>query len=144
MTALSVTAASVLASTSASKRKGTAGATITRGQVVYEDTADLDASGKPKLKLADANDASSIIRTPAGIALQDVASGQSLEFVEQDASFTPGGTLTVGTSYYLSGTAGGIIPSGDLATGIYPSLLFIATTAALANMKIVRGGAAIP
>ena len=143
MADLSVTAASVLASTNAKKGKGTAGATITAGQTLYEDTSDLDSFGKPKLKLADSDSATAAVRTCVGIALHGASSGQPLQYVIEDSSFTPGGTLVVGTTYVLSDTAGGIMPHADLEIGDYPTVLFVANTTALANMKIVQGTTAI-
>ena len=135
---LSVTAANVLASSSAVKERGVAGATITAGQTLYIDTSDSN-----KLKLADCDSATAAVRNCAGIALNGAAAGQPVEYVIEDPSFTPGGTLTVGTTYVLSDTAGGIMPHADLESGDYPTVLFIATTTALAVMKMVKGTVAI-
>lgn len=133
MTALSVTAASVLASNAARRKTGVAGATITAGQALY-----ADASASNTLKLADAN-ASAATANPVGIALHGASSGQPLAYVEEDPDFTPGATLTVGTVYVLDATAGGIAPVADLTTGWYPNVLFIATTTTKAVMKMVHG-----
>lgn len=138
MSDLVITAANVLASAKAKRRQIVAGATITAGQTVYEDTADSS-----KGKLAD-NDASAATTKVAGIALHGASAGQPLELVEDDPEFTPGGTLTVGTIYVLSGTAGGIAPAADLASGDYPVILFVAYSASQGNLKIVRGSAPIP
>jgi len=143
MTDLSVTPGSVLASSGAKIRKGIAGATITAGQTLYEDTATLDASGKPKLKLADSDDASVVVRNCCGIALNGASAGQPVFFVDEDASFTPGGTLVIGTTYVLSDTPGGIMPAADLEIGDYPTVLFIANTTALATLRMCKGTAAI-
>ncbi len=138
MADLAVTAANVLASSAAVKERGTAGATITAGQVLYIDTADSN-----KLKLADCDSATTAVRNVAGIALHGATSGQPIEYVIEDSSFTPGGTLTVGLVYCSSNTAGGIMPSADLSTGEYPTVLFVANTTALATMKMVKGTAAV-
>lgn len=130
---LSVTAASVLASATALTGAGTAGATITAGQTLY-----IDASDSNKLKLADAN-ASAATATVVGIALNGAASGQPVRYVYEDSTFTPGATLTVGEVYILSATAGGLAPVGDLASGYYPGVLFIAKTTSTGVLKIVRG-----
>jgi len=143
MADLSVTAGSVLASSSAKTRKGIAGATITAGQTLYEDTSALDASGKPKLKLADSDDASAVVRNCCGIALNGASAGQPVVFVEEDPSFTPGASLVVGTTYVLSDTAGGIMPAADLEIGDYPTVLFIANTTALATLRMCKGTGAI-
>ena len=137
MADLTITAANVLASNGATKRTGKAGATITQGQTVYVDAADSS-----KVKLAD-NNASATTADVKGIALQSVASGQDITFVEEDSDFTPGATLTVGTIYAQSATAGGICPVADLSSGMYPAVLFIAKSTTKAVMKIVKGGVAI-
>lgn len=136
MADLSITAANVLAGINARKRTGIAGATITAGQTVYEDTAD-----NSKLKLAD-NNASAATAKCAGIALHGAANGQPLTIVEEDDDFTVGGTLSIGV-YALSATAGGICPVADLASGNYPVVLFIAKSTTKAVLKPVRGGTAI-
>lgn len=137
MTDLSVTAASVLASSAAVTELGVAGATITAGQTLYMDTSDSN-----KLKLAD-SDGATALRTCIGIALHGASSGQPLRYVISDPAFTPGATLVVGVIYVLSDTAGGIMPAADLEIGDYPTVLFIANTTAVANMKIVQGTTAI-
>lgn len=135
---ISVTAASVQASTTALRAGGTAGATITAGQTVY-----IDASDSNKIKLADSN-ASAATGSCVGIALHGAASGQPITYAYEDANFTPGATLTVGQTYALSSTAGGIAPIADLTTGDYPNVLFIAKTTTVAVLKIVKGTVAKP
>lgn len=134
---LSVTAASVLAGPNARKRTGVAGATITAGQTVYEDTADSS-----KFKLAD-NNASTMTAKCVGIALHGASNGQPLTVVYEDDDFQPGATLVTGTIYVLSSTAGGIAPASDLTSGNFPVVLFVAKSASKAVMKLVRGGTAI-
>jgi hypothetical protein len=142
MSDISITAASVVKGANAKTRKGVAGATITAGQTLYEDTADSN-----KLKLADAN-ASAATSNCVGISLHGAASGQPIEFVYEDDDFTPGGTLSLSAAaddgvYVLSGTAGGIAPVGDLASGWYPVVLGVAKSTTKMNLKIVRAGAAL-
>ena len=136
MADLTVTAASVLASSNATKRKGIAGATITAGQVLYEDSAD------GKFKLADA-DASAALSNVVGIALHGAANGQPLEIVTEDPLFTPGATLSNSITgfngcYVLSDTAGGIKPFGDIDADDYCVVLFVYLSATTAYMKIIR------
>lgn len=138
MANLSVTAGSVLASATALLGAGVAGAAITAGQPVYKDTADSN-----KLKLADAN-ASAATAVVEGIALNGASAGQPVQFVYQDDSFTPGGTLVVGETYALSATAGSLCPLADLTTGDRPVVCFVAITAATAVLRIVKGTAAKP
>jgi hypothetical protein len=143
MTAITVTPASVVPGANAKIRRGTSGATITAGLPLYEDASALDASGKPKLKIADA-DASALTKECVGIALNGASANQPVSWVEEDDDFTPGATLTVGEIYVLGATAGEIVPVGDLAAEDYPVVLFIAKTAAKARLKIVRGDAVVP
>jgi|GEM_PF-484333 len=139
-----ITAASVLPSSSAKTRETTAGATITAGQPVYLDTADVDAKNRPKAKLADAN-ASATTAAVAGIALNGAASGQPLRYVYEDDDFTHGLTTPpVGTVVAVSATAGALCPVGDLTTGDYPALCMITTSATAAKLFIAYGTAAKP
>jgi hypothetical protein len=102
----------------------------------------IDTSASNTLKLADSDSATAGVRNCVGIALNGASSGQPVEYVIEDPAFTPGGTLVVGEIYVLSDTAGGIMPISDLEAGDYPTVLFVATTTAVANMKIVKGTAA--
>lgn len=142
MSDISITAASVLKGANAKTRKGIAGATITAGQVVYEDTADSS-----KFKLADC-DASAATAKVAGIALHGASAGQPLEIDVEDDDFAPGGTLSLSAGgdtgiYVLSGTAGGIAPMDDLASGDYPVILMVAKSTSKAILKIINGPAAL-
>lgn len=123
MATLAITAANVLASASATKKTGVAGATITAGQVLYKDAADSN-----KLKLADANGAAAL-RVVEGIALHGASNGQPLTYVIRDPNFNPGAVLVVGTTYMLaSDTPGGIAPDADAAAGDYVTTLGVAET----------------
>ncbi|MBK9751824.1 MAG: hypothetical protein IPO91_34370 [Chloroflexi bacterium] len=142
MSDVSITAASVVKGANAKTRRGRAGATITAGQAVYEDSSD-----NFDLKLADAN-ASAATANCVGIALHGASDGQPLEYVYEDDDFTPGGTLSLSAAaddgvYVLSGTAGGIAPIGDLASGMYPVIIGVAKSTTKMNLKIVRGTAAL-
>lgn len=138
MADVSITANNVAPGTGALTEQMVAGATITAGQVVYKDTSDSD-----KAKLADSNSATALARSPYGIALNGAASGQPV-VVLKAGLITIGGTVAVGTIYVLSGTAGGIAPSTDLASGMYTSIIGIATTAAILSVAIREGGVAVP
>ena len=46
-----------------------------------------------------------------------------------------GATLAVGTEYYLSATAGGIVPRGDLVSGDWITRLGIATTTSILDFQ---------
>lgn len=136
MADLTITAASVVAGSGAITVTGTAGATITAGQVVYLDTADS------KYKLADNNSATELARTPVGIALHGAALDQPLTILTS-GPVTIGATMTAGVAYYLSDTPGGICPVADLLTGEYPSIIGIATSTTVLNVKIHASGVAL-
>jgi hypothetical protein len=136
MADLVITAASVLPGSGAKTVEGTAGASVTAGQVVY-----LDSSAN-SYKLADCNSATAAVRSPAGIALHASATGQPLA-VATAGPVTIGATLTAGVAYYLSGTPGGIRPVADNTTGDYPVILGIATSTTVLNVKIQEAGVAL-
>jgi hypothetical protein len=138
MADLTVTAGNVVAASTAIVERGTAGATITAGMLVYKDTSDSD-----QFKACDTNGATSIIRTLYGIALNGASDGQPLAVCTQ-GDVNPGATVTVGTIYVASATAGGIAPSTDLAQGHYTSIFGIGTTSSNISVKINNGGAAVP
>ncbi|MBZ9980403.1 hypothetical protein LB521_04480 [Mesorhizobium sp. BR-1-1-8] len=135
MTALSITAASVLAGSDSSRDNGRAGVAVTAGQVVYK-------AADGTYKLADANDASAIVRKPKGIALHAAAINQPLA-VHLKGSITVGATVTPGVAYYLGGTAGTIVPVGDLTTGDHPAFLGMATSATEIDIEIQSPDAAL-
>ena len=136
MADIAITAANVLKGSGSKIVNGTAGATITAGQVVY-----LEASSG-KYKLADCNSATAEVRSPDGIALHGSLANQPLTILSS-GPLTCGGTLTAGVAYYLSGTAGGIAPVADLTTGDYPVILGIATSSTVLNVDIQEAGVAL-
>lgn len=137
MTALSITAANVIAGTNAITENGISGATITAGQVVYLDTA------TGRYELADNDSATLAVRQARGIALNNASDGQPLRILKS-GDITIGATMTVGAAYYLGATPGEIIPTGDLAQDDYVVLLGIAKTAAILGVDIQYSGAQVP
>jgi hypothetical protein len=137
MADLSVTAASVVPGARARTITGTAGATITAGQLLYYD------SSAGTYKLADAN-SSATTAAVVGIAANGAATGQPVNIITEDDDLTVGATLAMTAPVYCaSPTAGGIAPVADLTTGDYPSVVLIAKSTTKALFKIVKGGAAI-
>lgn len=134
---VTVTAANVVSGTGATFADGTAGATITAGQVVYRDASDANA-----FKLADC-DAAVGLANAVGIALHGASDGQPLK-VQTAGNINVGGTLTVGGIYVLSGTAGGIAPVADLAQNDHVTVLGVATTASNLVLKINVSGVQVP
>jgi hypothetical protein len=116
MADLSVTAASVAPGSNAVYTTEIAGAAITAGQAVYLDPTD------GKVKLADANSATASVRTVSGIAISGAANGSPV-IVQRSGDITIGASTTAGVIYCLSGTAGGIMPAADIATGIYVGII---------------------
>lgn len=136
MADLTITAASVISSNSSGIEHGTAGATITAGQVVYRDASD------GKYKLADNNSATAAVRSPRGIALNGASNGQPLA-IHREGHITTGATMTAGVAYYLGDTPGGICPVADLASGEYPSVLGVSTSTTVLDVNIQEAGVAL-
>lgn len=136
MADLTITAANVVIGSGAVIEHGTAGAAITAGEVVYK-----DASTSQYL-LADCDSATTGARSPRGIALNDAADGQPLTIIKS-GDVTIGATLTPGLAYYLSATAGGICPYGDLLSGDYVVFLGLAESASVLAVNIHESGAQI-
>jgi len=135
MADLSITAANVVRENGGKSRDGVAGATVTAGQVVYLDEAD------GTWKLADC-DAAAALRSPGGIALNGASAGQPLK-VHTEGPITIGAVLTPGIAYYLSATPGGIAPVADLLAGDYPTIVGIATSASVLDVKFHESGVAL-
>lgn len=113
MADISITAANVKL-VSGPTRQLPAGAAITAGQIVYDETA------TGKAKLADNDDATAEVRAAAGMALHAASADQPLTLAKNGAIVDVGAVLTAGTDYYLSGTPGGICPRADVTTGDDP------------------------
>lgn len=136
MADVSVTAASVVKTTTTLISEGIAGGTVTAGQPVYSDSTDSN-----KLKAADADVQATSVAV--GIALHGAAAGQPLKYATS-GNLTFNSCFTVGGIYVVSTTAGGIAPDTDLASGDYVTILGIATTATNLNIKINASETAKP
>lgn len=135
MADISVTAANVAPVTTGTNKSKleqvTYGATITAGQPVYLDTADN------KWKVAD-NNVSALLAGSAGlgIAMCGGANGQP-GVVLRGGDVTIGATLTVGETYIVSATAGGIAPVADISTN-FVSILGVAISASV--LRVPQSG----
>jgi hypothetical protein len=136
MADLTITAASVLAGDGSDTELGTAGETITAGQVVYR-----DESTRKYLK-ADSNSATAAARQARGIALNGAADGQPL-LIWKKGDITIGATLTAGVAYYLSDTAGGICPVADVGVGEYVNMLGLAKSTTVLTVDIQFPGVSL-
>lgn len=135
MADISITAANVVPGSDAVRESGTAGATITAGQLVYLDTSDM------KFKLADANGAAAL-RVPNGIALNGASNGQPL-VIQKGGDITIGGTMTAGIPYFLSDTPGGLCPLPDIGAGEYSCIIGIAKSTSVLAVNIQPSGVAL-
>ena len=145
-TDISITPANVVPSAAAHRVEATAGATITAGQLIYLDSTDTDTSGKGKAKLSDAN-GSAALRVVDGIAINGASAGQPLVYVTFDPALTIGGSQTVNTILVLSGTAGGLAPAADLASGWYVTVLGVVKTSTTLYFRapgLISGAAVTP
>ncbi|MCK1541443.1 hypothetical protein IVB12_05480 [Bradyrhizobium sp. 179] len=129
MADLSITASSVLPGAGAITEDGISGATITAGQAVYK-------AADGTWALADADSATALARDAKGIALNGASAGQPIK-VQKGGELTVNAVLTAGTTYYLSGTAGGICPLADVGTGEYYDIIAIAKSTT--NLKLLFG-----
>lgn len=133
MADLIITPTNVVAGSNVKTRQGTAGASVTAGQTVYKDPTDQ------KYKLADCDSATPAVRRTTGIALHAASNNQPL-LVHTEGPLTIGAALTPGVAYYLSPNPGGICPVADLASGDYPTIIGIATSATVLDVKLHESG----
>ena len=134
MSAISITAASVLKSANGQAQIGTiaAGVTVTQGQALY-------LTALNTLGLADAN-GTSPANSFAGMSLSAGGPGQPVAYLPRDTAYVSGGTLTVGP-VYLSVTPGGITQTlADLVTGSTVIVLGAVNTDLTLNLSPVTGG----
>lgn len=138
MADLTITAANVglTDSSTVTYQLVTYGETITQGQPLYLNTSDNE------YYKADAN-ASSTTAAAAGIALTPGGNGEK-GIIVTSGYMDLGATMTVGQTYCVSATAGGIAPISDLTTGDYPCILGIAETAGKIKLNIQVSAAAKP
>jgi hypothetical protein len=137
MADLTITAANVVAGSTANLETAIAAVAVTAGQAVYKEAS------TGKFKLSDANSATAEVRAVYGIAENNAAAGQHLTVVKS-GPITIGATVVVGAGYYLSATPGGVAPVADMLSGLYPTLIGFATTAAIINVDITAAGVAVP
>lgn len=111
------------------------GGTVSAGQPV--------AKSSGKYVAADAN-ASSTLATAEGIALTPgVADGYGV-VAFNGGIILVGATMTVGTTYLASRTAGGIMPDADRTTGDYVTILGTASTTTQLDLNIKATGVQVP
>ena len=133
MAVLTITAANVAKGASSNTKSGTAGAAITQGQPVYL------AAATTTLFPADADVLASA--AVVGVALNAASTGQPVTY-QTSGPITIGATVTVGTAYYASTTAGGVCLESDLASGDFATFLGFATSTTVITLDIKAAGVA--
>lgn len=137
MADLTVTAANCVPGSNANIVHGTAGETVTAGQVVYK------SSSTSKWMKADANAATAEARgsdvNNVGIALCGSSLNQPISVIT-GGDLTLGATMTAGIAYFLSDTAGGICPVADIGSGEYVVQIGLATSTTVLAVKPVYTG----
>lgn len=135
MADITVTAANVgFGASTVKTRPVQFGEAVTQGQSVYQSGTDNKYYRTDADVLATAV-AAGIVMSPAStngygtIAVSSESPGQALVNL--------GATLAIGTVYCVSTTPGGICPVADLASGDFITILGVATTAALLDLRIV-------
>lgn len=134
MADISVTAASIVKTSSTLWALGVAGATITAGQPVYR-----DATAGNKLKPADADVLATSLAV--GIALHGASDGQPLQYAT-GGTLTFNAVLTAGTVYVASTNPGGIAPVADMASGDFVTILGIGTSTTVLKIGIIQSAVA--
>lgn len=132
MADLSITAANVGVAGTAVTTIVQVGETVTAGQPGYRKAID------GLYYKADAN-ASSATAEALGVFLSGASTSGYALFCTA-GSYLAGATLTVGETYVVSATAGGIAPLADVTTGWYVTILGVASSATTLQLSIFRSG----
>lgn len=144
--AITLTAASLLASTSAARVRRfsmpgmpmIAGEDIEAGEWVYLDPVDKT------YKLASATGADAVHR-PEGMAENTAVAGQPIfSLVREDAAFRYGGTEDAGTIFVLSDVPGKMTTVDAIASTWYVVVLGIADGAGNMNLRVIQSEVPVP
>lgn len=104
------------------------GEAVTEGQPAYQSTTD------DKYYQTDANASQEKARA-VGIFMS-AASTDGYAILGKFGPINLGATLTVGETYVVSGTKGGIAPLADVTTGWYVTILGVASSASQLDLNI--------
>ncbi len=137
MADLTITAANVKKGASAKTEEGLGAVALTAGLAVYKEAA------TSKFRPTDADSATPEARAVYGVTLNACAADQPV-VVHKKGRLAIGATVAVATPYFASATAGGICPVGDLASGMYPTLIGFAVSTTEIDVNIVAAGVAKP
>jgi hypothetical protein len=131
MADIAITVTAFIPSANATLVPGIAGATLTRGQPVYLDSA----SGTYKLYVA----TNVLTDGFVGFACEDVASGQPVTIVAKDPALVLGGTLVTGDTVWLS-LSGVTKTFADLVSTWRIWVVGVATSTTVLNFDACKGG----
>lgn len=131
MAVLTPTAANVKGSTGTTYGAGTAGATMTAGQLVYK-----DASNSNKVKLAD--NTTTAKATVVGILVNGSSDDQKCDYISAGPCLGMGATK--GVIYTASTTAGGIEPVADHIAGDIISIVGVGRSDGGIDVQIQNSG----
>lgn len=133
MADISVTPASVQPAAGSVSKRGIAGEAINAGQSVFE-AADGD------IELCE-NDQAALEAAAVGIALNDAAAGQPIEYnITGDVTFNA--VLAAGQIYIVGAAPGGIAPEADAVAGEFVTVLGVGTSTTNLKMGILQSGVA--
>lgn len=131
----SIAAVDVLASSRADIRYAPAAVAIAIGQLVYLD------SSTSQLYLADNNDTAAKANVIGMAYSAAAAAGHRIAYIAEDDDLTIGGAVIIGSSYFLSSTAGGMAPEADLLTSDYVTFLAVGKSSTKISFKPLATGA---
>jgi len=138
MADLSITAANVGVASSITKVVVVEAAeAITRGMAVYR-------NGSNSNKATKAINTASASTAVYGIAQSESASDGDFIAVATSGTIITGASMTVGQLYYLSSTAGKLMPYADLTTNDYINGVYRATTSTKAILVLENNGIQSP
>lgn len=138
MANLSITGANVGVASSLTKVAVIeAAVAITRGQAVYRDGTN---SNKATLALNTATASTAVY----GIAISESSGDGKFIAVATGGTIISGGSMTKGQLYYLSTTAGALMPYADLTTDDYINGVYRATSATEAILLFENKGIQSP
>lgn len=135
MADITVTAASVLPTTTTTTDSGIAGETLTAGVPIYKKASDSNYFWQTDADL------SQEAAQAAGISLHGAARGQPIKFATGGDLTIP--TMVAGTAYCCSAAAGKICPSADVDTGttLYMTILGVSSSTTNLKLAIMPSGA---
>lgn len=125
MATITITASSVVPTSSTTTNTGTAGEAITAGLFIYKKSDGLWYKADATTAEKAGNSSAANLR----MALADAAANQPIVFAEPGSLVTVGSVLTKGIWYVLSATAGKVANHGDLTSGQYSVNMGYAPTA---------------